>query len=469
MGGLYVSGKRKRTVALETATFTAFNNSCSKMPIHERGVSALLDTGAQCSMITAETVNRLGLEIIGREAATLQGFGNLKPLNKIYDIAKVILGKVDSKTIQVKAIVVKNLSPIPMIGACAIGKRLAKYTKLADYRLLNGKTDTFPVDILIGNDYRGKFVSRSIKPKQILGMWLESTVFGDTILSGPLSGSEGLLDINQSANVITVCTTIDKPLSKDKIVDLKSVTEENHSNNNNVPFLHNMPFLCNIEPFLHSIVPFVGINVPLLHIFITQEQERQNQVINNCKSNLIKYPNAFNHLDINLGSKVISVINPPAVIQLKSKSFVSVFNRNIVLLKQRSISSNKLELMQGAESVPSMTVLSKSNINLDVGYLTFNFDTPLKHTQDFIWSGSVLCNPDSLFEYIQILLRINLDPTKFNFDSLFKYNYTCLYIWLNLYTFINCICLNLNPFINISKLRLGRQLFFVVIIIFFNR
>ena len=291
MGGLYVSGKRKRTVALETATFTAFNNSCSKMPIHERGVSALLDTGAQCSMITAETVNRLGLEIIGREAATLQGFGNLKPLNKIYDIAKVILGKVDSKTIQVKAIVVKNLSPIPMIGACAIGKRLAKYTKLADYRLLNGKTDTFPVDILIGNDYRGKFVSRSIKPKQILGMWLESTVFGDTILSGPLTGSEGLLDINQSANVITVCTTIDKPLSKDKIVDLKSVTEENHPNNNSVPFLHIMPFLCNIEPirrekgtfakainplFLNSIVPIVGIDVPLLCSFIIQEQERQN-------------------------------------------------------------------------------------------------------------------------------------------------------------------------------------------------
>ena len=46
IGGLYVSGKRKRSVALETATFTAFNDSCSKVPIHERGVSALLDTGA---------------------------------------------------------------------------------------------------------------------------------------------------------------------------------------------------------------------------------------------------------------------------------------------------------------------------------------------------------------------------------------------------------------------------------------
>ena len=99
IGGLYVSGKRKRSVALETATFTAFNDSCSNMPIHERGVSALLDTGAQRSMITAETVDRLGFEIVEREAPTLQGFGNLKPINKIYDIAKVILGKVDSKPI----------------------------------------------------------------------------------------------------------------------------------------------------------------------------------------------------------------------------------------------------------------------------------------------------------------------------------------------------------------------------------
>ena len=71
IGGLYVSGKRKRSVALETATFTAFNDSCSNMPIHKRGVSALLDTGAQRTMITSETVDRLGLEIVEREAATL--------------------------------------------------------------------------------------------------------------------------------------------------------------------------------------------------------------------------------------------------------------------------------------------------------------------------------------------------------------------------------------------------------------
>ena len=71
-----------------------------------------------------------------------------------------------------------------MVATCSMAKRLAKYTKLADYRHLNGKTDTFSINILIGNDNRGKFISRTIRPKQILGMWLKSTVWGDAILSG---------------------------------------------------------------------------------------------------------------------------------------------------------------------------------------------------------------------------------------------------------------------------------------------
>ena len=52
IGGTYVTSKRKRSVALETATFTSFNDSCSNKPIHERGITALLDTGAQRTMVT---------------------------------------------------------------------------------------------------------------------------------------------------------------------------------------------------------------------------------------------------------------------------------------------------------------------------------------------------------------------------------------------------------------------------------
>ena len=84
--------------------------------------------------------------------------------------------------------------------------------------------------------------------------------------------------MKQSANVIIVCTTLDKPLSNDKVLNLQSLTGEKDLNNNN-----NGPLLRNIEPFLCNIVPFVGINVPLLHISITQEQKRPNEVINNCK------------------------------------------------------------------------------------------------------------------------------------------------------------------------------------------
>ena len=198
------------------------------MPINKRTVSALLDTGAQRTLITSEIVDRLGLEIVQREETNLQGFGDLKPTNKIHDIAKVILGKVDSKQISVLAIVVENLSSIFMTGACAMGKRLSKYTILADYGLLNGKSNTFPVDILIGNDYRGKFISKSIRPKQICGMWVDSTIFGEAILSGPIKCKEGYVDINHSANVISVRTAFDNLLSID--VNLQSVTGQEDPN-----------------------------------------------------------------------------------------------------------------------------------------------------------------------------------------------------------------------------------------------
>ena len=146
-----------------------------------------------------------------------------------------------------------------MIGACAMAKRLAKYTKLADFRLLNGKTDTFPVDILIGNDYRGKFVSKTIRPKQILGMWLESTIWGDAILSGPIPGSDGLLDEQQSANVITVCNMLDmSPLNDEEVVDKENMIK--------------------IAKNVNSLENF-GINV-------TNRQDQDKQAVSNYKSNV---------------------------------------------------------------------------------------------------------------------------------------------------------------------------------------
>ena len=113
-----------------------------------------------------------------------------------------------------------------MVGACAMAKRMAKHTKLADHRLLKGKSDIFAVDILIGNDNRSKFLSKRIRPKQILGIWLDSTIWGDAILSGPIPSSHGLLDEQQTANIVTVYNVVSMPLlSDDEVVDKEHMIE----------------------------------------------------------------------------------------------------------------------------------------------------------------------------------------------------------------------------------------------------
>ena len=118
---VYINGKKKIYIALETATFTAFNDSCSSMPVRERDVGALLDSGAQRTIITSETVNKSGFQVVDHKAATLQVFGNHKPFNRIYDIVKVLC-KVGSKPIPSFAVVVKNLGPIPMVGTCSMAE-----------------------------------------------------------------------------------------------------------------------------------------------------------------------------------------------------------------------------------------------------------------------------------------------------------------------------------------------------------
>ena len=70
IGDTNINGKKRRSVSLETLTLTISNDNCSSKSLQERGVGALLDSGAQRTMITAETVNRLGIQVFEREAAT---------------------------------------------------------------------------------------------------------------------------------------------------------------------------------------------------------------------------------------------------------------------------------------------------------------------------------------------------------------------------------------------------------------
>ena len=83
IGDANINGNKRRSVSLETLTLTISNDNCSSKSLQEMGAGALLDSGAQRTMITAETVNRLGIQIFEREAATLQSFGNQRPVSKV--------------------------------------------------------------------------------------------------------------------------------------------------------------------------------------------------------------------------------------------------------------------------------------------------------------------------------------------------------------------------------------------------
>merc|ERR1712121_370745 len=132
--------------------------------------------------------------------------------------------------------------------------------------------------------------------------------------SGPITGSQGLLDENQSANVITVCAVSDIPLRND--VNLQNVTREKGSND--------------IKDSLLSIPINYG----------------QKEVINNCKSNIIEHPSTFNHLNLNLSNNVIFGDNALITSQVKSEVPVSIYNKDILLLDQRS-NKNKAIVSQG--------------------------------------------------------------------------------------------------------------------------
>ena len=52
-----------------------------------------------------------------------------KPVNKMYDVAKIKLGSINKKSVTFNALIVNKLYPIPVAGACAFGKKVARYRK----------------------------------------------------------------------------------------------------------------------------------------------------------------------------------------------------------------------------------------------------------------------------------------------------------------------------------------------------
>ena len=166
-----VGSRQQRSVALETAVFTALNANAKGLPQVDRNVSVLCDNGAQRSLVTADCAKKLGLKVLRQERACLQGFGQKSTHNSLYEIVEVKLGQpFDKNPIILDAMVVKNLNQIFMAGASAFAKKLSsKGIDLADWRFLRSKNDLVLTDVLVGMDHYRKVVSPHKPPPACYG------------------------------------------------------------------------------------------------------------------------------------------------------------------------------------------------------------------------------------------------------------------------------------------------------------
>ena len=120
------------------------------------------------------------------EPATLQGFDNDTPKNKNYRVAEVVMGKVGKKPVVLDALVMNEINSIQMIGICDFAKKVARTVPLADFRFVNQKSDRVDIDLLVAAEFRHRLIPMRHPLIQLYGMWLQPTVYGDYILSGPI-------------------------------------------------------------------------------------------------------------------------------------------------------------------------------------------------------------------------------------------------------------------------------------------
>merc|ERR1712082_524355 len=108
---------------LPTAVYTAINSNALNLPIEQRNIAILADSAAQRTLVSKETVDRLGLDIIGTERACLIGYGNKKPQNNSFNVVSISLGLPRyNNSVKFDANVVDNLNPVHMVGAAKFAK-----------------------------------------------------------------------------------------------------------------------------------------------------------------------------------------------------------------------------------------------------------------------------------------------------------------------------------------------------------
>merc|ERR1712237_52447 len=145
------SGKKSCCTALETCVLTALNRQSKHLPIHERQVALMLDSGAQRSVITSDMVEAMQFPVIATERIALQGFNDKSPTALEYKVVQVTLGKTGKYPIIFDAVVIKNINKFVQAGAASFAKKIARVATLADPRFLNTKSDEIHVDVLLAN------------------------------------------------------------------------------------------------------------------------------------------------------------------------------------------------------------------------------------------------------------------------------------------------------------------------------
>ena len=120
-------------------------------------------------------------------------------------MAEVIKGKVGKKPVVMDALVINRINSSQMTSICAFAKNVARTVPLADFRFVNQKSDRVDVDLLVAADFRHRIMSMTRPLMHFKGMWLQPTIFGDYILSGPIPGPSAIIGpSNKSTNIISI-------------------------------------------------------------------------------------------------------------------------------------------------------------------------------------------------------------------------------------------------------------------------
>ena len=177
-----------------------------------------------------------------------------KPQNSAFNVVSISLSLPNCKTNAIiDAYVVDKLNPVHMAGASKFAKRLQKKgINLADWRLLNNKTDIIDFELLVGADYYYEVVNPFKLPIQHFGMWMKFDRFGRNFLFGQIPGSKDIKKL-QNVNYVSIhninSSNTNKALNSCDVFDL-----ENCSNK------------LDKEEIVDTIKPFVNIDTSNLGI-----------------------------------------------------------------------------------------------------------------------------------------------------------------------------------------------------------